>query len=242
MASVKSIKSSAAVAAVEKLFDGRAITVRGAREHNLKNVDLTIPRDKLVVFTGLVRLRQILAGVRHDLRRGPAALCRVAIGLCAPVPRDDAEARRRSDRRALAGDRDRAEDDLEEPALDRRHGHRDPRLHAPPVGARRHSLFARDRPADREPDDQPDGRSRARPSRAHAALSAGARHSRPQRRVSQGDRRIHEARLPALEDRRRVLRDRRRARARQEDQARHRGRGRSPRRSPRHGEPAVGEL
>ena len=27
--------------------------VRGAREHNLKNVDLTIPRDKLVVFTGL---------------------------------------------------------------------------------------------------------------------------------------------------------------------------------------------
>ena len=34
-------------------FGGRAITVRGAREHNLKNVDLTIPRDKLVVFTGL---------------------------------------------------------------------------------------------------------------------------------------------------------------------------------------------
>lgn len=30
-----------------------AITIRGAREHNLKNVDVTIPRDKLVVFTGL---------------------------------------------------------------------------------------------------------------------------------------------------------------------------------------------
>ncbi len=29
------------------------ITVRGARVHNLKNVDVTIPRDKLVVFTGL---------------------------------------------------------------------------------------------------------------------------------------------------------------------------------------------
>ena len=29
------------------------ITIRGAREHNLKNVTLTIPRDKLVVFTGL---------------------------------------------------------------------------------------------------------------------------------------------------------------------------------------------
>ena len=31
----------------------RSITIRGAREHNLKNIDLTIPRDKLVVFTGL---------------------------------------------------------------------------------------------------------------------------------------------------------------------------------------------
>ncbi|MBM3609737.1 MAG: excinuclease ABC subunit A, partial [Alphaproteobacteria bacterium] len=31
----------------------RTISIRGAREHNLKNVDLTIPRDKLVVFTGL---------------------------------------------------------------------------------------------------------------------------------------------------------------------------------------------
>jgi excinuclease ABC subunit A len=30
-----------------------AIIVRGAREHNLKNVDVTIPRDQLVVITGL---------------------------------------------------------------------------------------------------------------------------------------------------------------------------------------------
>jgi excinuclease ABC subunit A len=29
------------------------IRIRGARENNLKNIDLTIPRDKLVVFTGL---------------------------------------------------------------------------------------------------------------------------------------------------------------------------------------------
>jgi excinuclease ABC subunit A len=33
--------------------DSRFITIRGAREHNLKNVDLELPRDKLVVFTGL---------------------------------------------------------------------------------------------------------------------------------------------------------------------------------------------
>jgi len=29
------------------------IIIKGAREHNLKNIDLTIPRDKLVVFTGV---------------------------------------------------------------------------------------------------------------------------------------------------------------------------------------------
>ena len=29
------------------------IAVQGAREHNLKNVDLEIPRDQLVVFTGV---------------------------------------------------------------------------------------------------------------------------------------------------------------------------------------------
>jgi excinuclease ABC subunit A len=33
--------------------DTRVITIRGAREHNLKNVDVEIPRDELVVFTGL---------------------------------------------------------------------------------------------------------------------------------------------------------------------------------------------
>ena len=30
-----------------------AIIVKGAREHNLKDVDVTIPRDQLVVITGL---------------------------------------------------------------------------------------------------------------------------------------------------------------------------------------------
>ena len=29
------------------------LIVKGAREHNLKNVDIEIPRDKLIVFTGI---------------------------------------------------------------------------------------------------------------------------------------------------------------------------------------------
>ena len=34
-------------------MEQKFITVKGARVHNLKNIDLKIPRDKLVVFTGL---------------------------------------------------------------------------------------------------------------------------------------------------------------------------------------------
>ncbi|MDJ1157118.1 excinuclease ABC subunit UvrA [Chelatococcus sp. SYSU_G07232] len=49
------------MASIDDLFDrgheadadARVIAVRGAREHNLKNIDLVIPRDRLVVFTGL---------------------------------------------------------------------------------------------------------------------------------------------------------------------------------------------
>ena len=185
--------------------DRRVISIRGAREHNLKNVDLDIPRDKLVVFTGLVGLGQILARLRHDLCRGPAALCGEPVGLCAPVPGDDAEAGRRPDRRPVAGHLDRAEDDLAQPALDRRHGHRDLRLYAPALGARRHPLFAGHRPADREPDRQPDGRPRHGAARGHAALPAGAGGARAQGRVPQGARRVHEARLPARQDRRRRI-------------------------------------
>ncbi|CAN1565459.1 UvrA Excinuclease ATPase subunit [Rhabdaerophilaceae bacterium] len=47
--------------AVEALFDEaallfpgqRVLSIRGAREHNLKNINVVLPRDKLVVFTGL---------------------------------------------------------------------------------------------------------------------------------------------------------------------------------------------
>ena len=38
------------------------IQVRGARTHNLKNIDLDIPRDKLIVITGLSGSGQVIAG------------------------------------------------------------------------------------------------------------------------------------------------------------------------------------
>ena len=30
-----------------------SILIRGARTHNLRNIDLELPRDRLIVFTGL---------------------------------------------------------------------------------------------------------------------------------------------------------------------------------------------
>ena len=36
-----------------KIDPNNRIVIKGAREHNLKNVDLTLPRDKLIVMTGL---------------------------------------------------------------------------------------------------------------------------------------------------------------------------------------------
>jgi excinuclease ABC subunit A len=37
----------------KKILNGKTIDVRGARTHNLQNIDLSLPRDKLIVFTGL---------------------------------------------------------------------------------------------------------------------------------------------------------------------------------------------
>src|SRR5207247_1812732 len=80
--------------------------------------------------------------VRYDLRRGAAALRRIALRLRQPVPRVDGEARRGRDRGTLAGHLDRAEDRRPQPALHRRDDHRGLRLPAPPVGAARHTPLA----------------------------------------------------------------------------------------------------
>ena len=38
---------------VADIFNNDKIIIRGAREHNLKNIDVEIPRNKLVVISGL---------------------------------------------------------------------------------------------------------------------------------------------------------------------------------------------
>ena len=39
------------------------ISIKGAKEHNLKNINIEIPRDKLVVITGLSGSRQIFISI-----------------------------------------------------------------------------------------------------------------------------------------------------------------------------------
>ena len=56
-----------------------------------------------------VGLGQVVAGLRHHLRRGPAPLRRVAVVLRPPVPRPDGQARRRLHRGPVAGHLDRPE-------------------------------------------------------------------------------------------------------------------------------------
>ena len=85
------------------------ILVKGAREHNLKNIDVAHPARQAGRLHRPVGLGQVVARVRHDLRRGAAPLRRVAVGVRAPVPRADGEARRRLHRGAVAGDLDRPE-------------------------------------------------------------------------------------------------------------------------------------
>ena len=80
----------------------RVIAIRGAREHNLKNVDLEIPRDQLVVFTGLSGSGKSSLAFDTIYAEGQRRYVESPLRLCAPVPRNDAEAGRGSDRRPVA--------------------------------------------------------------------------------------------------------------------------------------------
>lgn len=55
------------------------IVIKGAKEHNLKNINLTIPRNKLVVITGLSGSRKIFSCIWHTICRRPKKICRESI-------------------------------------------------------------------------------------------------------------------------------------------------------------------
>ena len=122
--------------------------VHGAREHNLKDITVRLPRNALICITGLSGSGKSSLAFDTIYAEGQRRYVESLSRLRAAVPADDGEARRRLDRRAQPGDLDRPEDDLAQPALDGRHRHRDLRLPAPALRARRAAALPDLRPAD----------------------------------------------------------------------------------------------
>ena len=209
------------------------ISVRGAREHNLKGVDVDIPRESLTVITGLSRLGQVEPRLRHHLCRGPAPLRRVA---CRAYARQFLEMMQKPDVEHIDG---------LSPAIsiEQKTTARNPRSTVATVTEiydYMRLLWARvgvpyspatGLPIEAQQVSQMVDRVMALPEGSRHYLLAPGR-PRPQGRVSQGTRRVAEGRLHPRPHRRRVPRHRGRPRARQEIQARHRGGGR-PHRRPR---------
>ena len=121
---------------------------------------------------GPVRIGQVFARLRYNLCRGSTPLRRVAVGLRTSVPVSDGKAGRRPHRRPVSGDFHRTEIDIAQSAFNRRHGHRDLRLPAPPVCACRHAALPRSRHHARSPNRRPDGGFGARTTRGHAPDAA----------------------------------------------------------------------
>ena len=96
------------------------LVVRGAREHNLKDVTVAFPRDRLVVITGLSGSGKSSLAFDTIYAEGQRRYVESLSRLRPPVPRPDGEAGRRPDRRPVAGHLDRPEGRSPQPALDRR--------------------------------------------------------------------------------------------------------------------------
>ena len=81
----------------------RFVRVRGAREHNLQGRRRRHPARRAGGVHRHLRLRQVVARLRHALRRGAAPLLRVGLAVRAAADRPGRRARRRLDRGPAAG-------------------------------------------------------------------------------------------------------------------------------------------
>ena len=137
------------------------ITVRGAREHNLKNIDVEMPRDRLIVITGLsgsgkssLAFDTIYAEGQRRYVESLSAYARQFLGQMEKPDVDQIDG-------LVAGDQHRPEGRLAEPALDGRHRHRDLRLPAPALRPHRAACTAPSAAGEITP---PDGRADGRPA------------------------------------------------------------------------------
>ena len=216
---------------------GKFISIRGAREHNLKNIDLDLPRDSLIVITGLSGSGKSSLAFDTIYAEGQ----RRYVESLSAYARQFLEMMQKPDVDQIDG---------LSPAIsiEQKTTSRNPRSTVGTVTEiydYMRLLWARvgvpyspatGLPIESQTVSQMVDRVHGA-ARGHAALSARADRPRPQGRVPQGAGRAAEARLPARQDRRHLLRDRRGAGARQEVQARHRGGGRPHRRPRRHRHP-----
>ena len=120
----------------------------GAREHNLKNIDLEIPRDQLVVITGLsgsgkssLAFDTIYA---EGQRRYVESLSAYARQFLEQMEKPDVDSIEGLSPAISIEQKTTSQ----EPALDGRHGHRDLRLPAPAVRAGGHAALPEVRPRD----------------------------------------------------------------------------------------------
>ena len=170
------------------------ITIRGAREHNLRNVDLELPRDQLIVFTGLsgsgkssLAFDTIYAEGQRRYVESLSAYARQFLGQMDKPDVDFIEGLSP----AISIDQKSAST---QPAFHRRHDHRDLRLPAAALRAHRHPALPELRAGHHAPDAAADRRPRAAAPRGHALPGARAGRARPQGRVPRAARRARRRR------------------------------------------------
>ena len=159
------------------------IRIRGARQNNLQEPRPRSAAERAHRRDRRERLGQVVARVRHGVRRRPAPLRRDVLAVRAPVPRPHGQAAGRPHRRHPARDRDRPDEPRAHVALDRRHDDRAQRSREAAVRARRGAVLPQLRPRGaprRRRVDLPRARSASRASAARArACSSRSRSDVP---------------------------------------------------------------
>ena len=170
------------------------ISIRGAREHNLRDVDIDLPRDQLVVLTGLsgsgkssLAFDTIYAEGQRRYVESLSSYARQFLGQMDKPDVDFIEGLSP----AISIDQKSGEP---QPALDRRHDHRDLRLPAPALRAHRHPALPEVRPGHHPPDAAADRRPRAAAARGHPVPGARTGRAGPQGRVRGHARRARRSR------------------------------------------------
>ena len=79
------------------------IRIRGASEHNLKHIDVDIPRDEFVVLTGLSGSGKSSLAFDTIYAEGQRRYMESSVILCKAVLRTDGETECRENRRFVSG-------------------------------------------------------------------------------------------------------------------------------------------